>query len=301
MAGGTYATAFLVDHLRGDGNRPLLRIATYLGIPFVLIGVLLLVTDLGNPSLFWHLLTQFKILSPMSMGTWILLSWVVIAVTMVSLWQIENSSSKDTAGRRRKAARFLGSANLVFAVLLMVYSGVLPAVSNKVLWAGTIFLPALFVASAISMGLAILVIAVLSVNAISNGNSVALKSAIKRIVGPTDWAIPSLTVAQTAVANAIAILIELGILVGLVLGIATSATAGAGEALDLLITGALAIPFWLGVILVGLLMPLALYVINWRKNVEARTVRRAMAVSSICIILGGFLLRAVIFVGGQII
>jgi formate-dependent nitrite reductase membrane component NrfD len=35
--------------------------------------------------------------------------------------------------------------------------------------------------------------------------------------------------------------------------------------------------------------------------IKARTVGRAMVISSICIILGGFLLRAVIIAGGQII
>lgn len=300
MAGGTYSTAFLVAHFSGGRNKPLLRLATCLGIPFVVIGVLLLIVELGNPSRFWHFLTQFKVLSPMSMGTWILLAWVVIAVIMVILWRIESSFGKETAGRLQRVTGFLSLVNLVFAVLLMVYSGVLPAVSSRVLWAGTVFLPALSVASAISMGLAILIIAVLTVNAITKGDLAVLKPALNQIPGSTDWAIPNRTVTRIAIANAIVILIEIAALVGHLLGLATSAEAGAGEAPGLLVTGALAVPFWLGVVLLALLIPLALYIINRGKDIETGNAGRIIAISSACVIFGGLLLRAVIIAGGQI-
>lgn len=300
MVGGTYSTAFLVDYFSGGRNKPLLRLATYLGIPLVVIGVLLLIIDLGNPLRFWHFLTQFKLLSPMSTGTWILLAWVVIAVMMVILRRIENSFSKETAGRLRRTTGFLSLVNLVFAVLLMIYSGVLPAVSSKVLWAGTVLLPALFVASAVSMGLAILIIAILTVNATNKGGFAVLKPVINQTLGSTDWAIPSRTVPRIAIANAIVIIIELAALIGHILWLAISAEAGAGEAFELLITGTLAVPFWLGVVLLALLIPLVLYLINWGKDIEARTVERTMAISSICVVFGGLLLRAVIMVDGQI-
>lgn len=301
MAGGTYSTAFLVDHFSGGRNKPLLRLATYMGIPLVVIGVLLLIIDLGNPLRFWHFFTQFKLSSPMSMGTWILLAWVVIAVMMVILWQMESNFSKEAAGRLRKAAGFLSLVNFVFAMLLMVYSGVLPAVSSKVLWAGTVLLPVLFVVSAVSMVLAILIIAVLTVNAANKGGFAVLKPVISQILGSTDWTIPNQTVARIAMANAIVILIELAALIGHVLWLTISAEVGAREASELFITGTLAVPFWLGVVLLALLIPLALYVANWGKDIEARTVERTIAVSAICVVFGGLLLRAVIMVGGQII
>ena len=300
MAGGAYSTAFLVSHFGGGGNKPLLRLATYLGVPLVVTGVLLLVIDLGNPLRFWHFLTQFKLLSPMSMGTWILLAWVVIAVTIVILWRVENHSSKETADRVRGVAGFLSLVNLAFAVLLMVYSGVLPAVSSKALWTGTVLLPALFVASAISMGLAILIIAALTVDATRKGSFVLLKPAISQVFGSTDWTIPNQMVVRLAKANAIVILIELAALIGHLIGLAASARAGASEAFGLLISGTLAIPFWLGVVLLALLIPLALYAINWGKDVETGNVGRVIAISSVCVISGGLLLRAVITVGGQI-
>ncbi len=300
MAGGTYATAFLIDRFGGGSNRSLLRLATYLGIPLVITGVILLIIDLGNPQRFWHFLTQFKLLSPMSMGTWILLAWVVIAVMMVILWRIENRLSKETAGRLRRVVGSLSLLDLVFAVLLMTYSGVLPATSSNVLWAGTVLLPALFVASAISMGLAILIITALTVNATSRGGFAAIKPALNQILGATDWMIPNRTVVRLAMANAVAILIGLAVLIGHVIGLATSTDAGAGEALQLLIAGTLAVPFWLGVVLFALLVPLTLYIISWRKDIETGTVRRAIAISSVCVVLGGLLLRAVITAGGQI-
>ena len=76
MAGGAYFAAFLADRFTGGGNRQLLRLATYVGIPLAVIGVMLLIVDLGQPIRFWHLMVIFKVTSPMSMGTWILLAWV---------------------------------------------------------------------------------------------------------------------------------------------------------------------------------------------------------------------------------
>jgi len=301
MAGGSYATAFLVAYFSVGGNKPLLKLATFLSLPLVVIGVLLLVIDLGNPLRFWHFLTQFKVLSPMSMGTWIVLAWIVIAVMMVILWRIESRCTREITGRPRRITGFLSWFNLVLAVLLMVYGGVLPAVSSKMLWSGTFLLPALFVASDISMGLAILIIVALTINAISQGNYTAFKTTLNQIISLTNWTFPKQTVSRIALANAIVILVEVAALTGHIFGIATYVKTGARPTIDLLIAGRLAVPFWLGVGLLALLMPLVLYGINWRKDIEIGTARRILAISSVCVIFGGLLLRAVIMAGGQMI
>ena len=300
IAGGAYSTAFLVDYFSHHRSRPLLRIATCLGIPLVLIGVLLLVLDLGNPLRFWHLFTEFKVLSPMSMGTWILPVWVVIAVTMVVLWRIDNKASNKLTARIQRVLGFLKVIGLVFAVLLMVYTGTLLAVNSNVLWSSTVLLPALFTASAISMGMAMLIIASLVINAVSKGKPVVLKSVTGWILGSTDLTIPVRTVAQIVAANVIVILIQMVVLIIYVVGLTTSVDAGAAEALRLIITGTLAIPFWLGVVLLAMLIPLVLYVINRKKDLEASSVRYTIALSSFCVVFGGLLLRAIIIVAGQI-
>jgi len=278
MAGGAYFAAFLAERYAGEVNRQLLRLAIYLGIPAAGIGVILLVIDLGHPLRFWHLLASFKGMSPMSMGTWILLVWSAVSVAMVILWLAERRIAEAARPNLRRWTEVLAWINFVFAVLLMAYTGVLLAVSSKPLWAGTILLPPLFVASAISTGVAIVLISAAVVPALG---------------------IPGRTVGQLAEADAIVILIELGALIGFAFSLSGSAMAGAGEALRLLTTGALAAPFWIGIVLLALLIPLGLELANWGKDIETKTVWRAIVASSACVVLGGLILRAVIVIGGQ--
>ncbi|MFC2011283.1 NrfD/PsrC family molybdoenzyme membrane anchor subunit [Chloroflexota bacterium] len=271
MAGGAYFAAFLAEHFTGASDRKLLKLATYVGVPLAVLGVLLLVVDLGSPLRFWHLFTQFDVMSPMSMGTWILLAWVGIAVIMVILWWMVPT--------RQNLADLLSKVNLVLAVLLITYTGVLLAVSNQPLWASTVLLPALFVVSAISTGVALLII-----TAITSGTSGITRQMVGRL----------------AEVDAIAIIVELVVLIGYAIWLGASSMAGASEALGLLTTGALAAPFWVGVVLVALLIPLGLDLKNWGKDVESKSVWGAIATSAVCVILGGLVLRAVITIGGQL-
>ncbi len=300
MAGGAYFAAFLAERFAGIVDRRLLRLATYIGIPLAVVGVLLLVVDLGNPIRFWHLFTQFKVISPMSMGTWILLAWVGIAIILAILWWVENFLTEDVARSLRRTTERLSWVNLVFAVLLIAYTGVLLSVSNQPLWASTALLPSLFVASAVSTGVAMLVLAATAANTVSKGNLIELRMALDQLFGSKDWTIPSRTVARLAEADVILIIVEMVVLIGYAIWLAVSSMAGAGEALRLLTTGVLAAPFWVGVVLLALLIPLGLDIANWGKEIETKTVRRAIITSSTCVVLGGLILRAVIVIGGQL-
>lgn len=300
MAGGAYFAAFLADRFTGGGNRQLLRLATYLGIPLAVIGVILLVVELGHPLRFWHLLATFSLTSPMSMGTWILLVWVFAAVIMAILWWSEQFLSEEATRNLRQITGPLAWIALLFSALLMAYTGVLLAVSTQPLWASTALLPALFVASAASTGVAILIITALIATAITKGGWTELKLAINQLTGSTDWAIPNRAVERLAEAGAVVIVIELAALIGYAIWLSTSAMVGAGEALKLLTTGSLAVPFWIGVVLLALLIPLGLDVVTWGKRIETKVVSRAIVLSSVCVIAGGLILRAVITIGGQI-
>ncbi len=300
MAGGAYFAAFLAERFAGIVDRRLLRLATYVGIPLVVIGLILLVADLGNPLRFWHLFTQFKVMSPMSIGTWILLVWISVAVIMVILWWVQNRLTEEVARNMRRLTEILAWIDVVFSVLVIAYTGVLLAVSNRPLWAGTFLLPSLFVASAISTGVAIIIVTALIANRIGRGSLIELKMAINQLFGSTDWTIPNRMVSRLAEADVIVILIELAVLIGYAVWLATTSMAGAGTALGLLITGTLAAPFWVGVVLLALLIPLGLDIANWGKEIETKAVWRAIIASSACVILGGLILRAVIVIGGQL-
>jgi len=279
MAGGAYFAAFLAERFAGGVNRRLLQVATCLGIPLVVIGVILLVADLGQPIRFWHLLARFRIMSPMSMGTWVLVIWGIVAGLMVVLWLAEGRIPRPATRNLRRMIDVLAWVDLVFAGLIMAYTGVLLGVSSQPLWGGSALLPPLFVASAISTGVALLIITAVTVPALG---------------------IPGRTAGRLAEADAVLILIELAVLVGFAIWLGGSGMAGAGGALRLLTTGVLAAPFWAGVVLLGLLVPLGLELANRRKEVKARGTWVAVITSSVCVLLGGLMLRALIVVGGQI-
>ena len=279
MAGGAYFAAFLVDRFMGGTQKALLRLATYVGVPFAIIGVLLLIVDLGVPIRFWHLLVQFDLVSAMSLGTWILFVWVAAAVIMIFLWNIGRFISVEWARPiLARIANALSWIAFIFAALLMTYTGVLLASSNQPLWAGTVLVPCLFVASAVSTGVAVVLI-----------------TAIFR----RDEAISRRTIARLAEADAVVIVIEMAILIGFAIWSGVSSMGGAAEGLKILTIGALAPAFWVGVVLLALLIPLGLELRNWGKEIRGRATWLAVVVPSVCVLLGGLILRAVIVVGGQ--
>jgi len=284
MAGGGYLAAYLTTKFMKTSPKPLLPLATIVGIPVAIIGVLLLVVDLGTPIWFWHLFTQFKVLSPMSMGTWILLAWVAIAFVQVVLWFLESRVAPEAGALMEKLGGLLSGVNALLAIGLIAYTGVLLAVSSQSMWSGTVLLPSLFVASAISTGVALLIIAAMVVNwATSEGSNM-------RIAGGT--------IGKLAEADAMVIMIELVVLIGLVIWLVIS---GATDALGILAGGgsiSITMGFWIGVVILALLFPLILDMRAHGKAVEGG-VKRTVVMSSLSVIVGGLILRWVMTIGGQ--
>ncbi len=306
MAGGAYLVAFLADRYSGGAHKNLLRLAVYTGVPLAIIGVLLLVVDLGNPLWFWHLFATFKPVAVMSMGTWILLSWVIIAFLMMIAWVVEGDATRkpelypgDMAGRMRRISGFLGWVDLILAVFLMTYPGVLLASTSQAIWASTLLLPALFVASAICTGLALLILMALVINAANRSSSNILNSTVKWLFGSTGRTISRETIGQLAKSLVWVIAIELVVMVGYIIWLGVSSTAGANEALTLLTAGSLALPFWLTVVLLGLLMPLGLLIINRGEGLAVKATS-IVAASATCVLLGGLAFRAIMIIGGQL-
>lgn len=300
MAGGAYLAAFLADRYSGGAHKNLFRLAVYTGVPLAIIGVLLLVIDLGNPLWFWHLFTTFKPVAVMSMGTWTLLTWVIVAFIMMVTWVVEGDATRkpelypsNMAGRMRRISGFLGWVDLVLAVLLMTYPGVLLASTSQAMWSSTILLPAIFVVSAICTGVALLILMALVINAANRSSSNILNSTVKWLFGSTGWTISRETIGQLAKSLIGIIAIEAVVLVSYAIWLGTTGRAG-GEALSLLMTGTLAIPFWIVIVLIGLVVPLLLLLTKQGKTTLI------VVTSASCVLLGGLALRAIMIVGGQL-
>lgn len=298
MAGGAFLAAKAAGRFSGSKDDSLLRLATYLALPLAVIGVLLLIFELGNPIRFWHLFTQFDFGSPMSMGTWILIVWAIIAFIMIVTWWLEGKVSQEMAATMAGMRKLLSRINIFFSAALITYTGVLLAVSSQSLWAGTFLLPVLFVVSAVSTGVAILVLAALALNRIADGSMAELKLALNQIFGTTELKTPKEMILKLAETDAIIIVLEIAVMIGYVIWLATS-SAGS-DALGVLISGSMAAPFWVGVVLLALLIPFGLDLTIRGKTAEAKGVMTTIVTSGLCVIVGGLILRWVITSGGQL-
>lgn len=299
MAGGAYFAAFLINRISRGRHELLPKIAMFLGVPLVLLGSLLLVVDLGEQLRAWHLFTSFRLESPMSMGSWILLLYALIGIVMIALWWAESFEPEEVrltvlsglGSVIRPAARAIGVLSwiaLVLAVLLMSYTGVLLSASNQPLWASTLLLPVLFVVSAIFTGTALLLL--------------VLKTGLGRLLdilfGGEGEPISDETISALGKATIVVGVMELVVLAAFLALLAFGTTPAAAAAVGLLTSGGLSLLFWVGAVVVGLLIPLALLV----ASVRGKEAIVGSIVTSACLVLiGGFVLRLVVVLGGQMV
>jgi protein NrfD len=277
MAGGAYCTAFLADRASGRKQKELLQIATWIGVPMLLLGGLLLTFELGQEVRFWHLLTEFFTLSPMSIGSWLILIWPAVGITLIALWFAEAfDSTEQQTGLFARIASWLRPlvpatevllwVAFVLAILLIVYTGVLLSATNQPLWSETWLLPALFTVSAISTGVGALMVVLL----LKRRTSVRALNILGRV-------------------DPVVTIVELVILVAFLVGLGATRTV--------ITTGTLGLLFWVGAVLIGVLVPLGL---GLRARVRGKESGFEALLAALWSIMGGLVLRAVIVLGGQI-
>jgi polysulfide reductase chain C len=298
LAGGAYFTAFLADRFSGGRHKEWVRFAVYLGVPAALLGALILVMDLGQQLWAWHLFTRFRLVSPMSMGSWTLLVWSTIGVAMIALWfaEVFPAEEKGPFGAIASVLRplvpvadILSWVAFVLAALLIAYTGVLLSATNQALWGGALLLPALFVASAISTGIAALLIVM----------STGIGPFLRDLFGEVGEAPAAEAVVKLVKANTVVIVIESVILTGYLFWLSAFSTPDAALAAGLLLSGSLSPFFWVGVVFTGLLIPLGSGFIALRKPKPA--IPLTVLLSALCVLFGGLILRAVLILGGQML
>lgn len=305
MAGGAYFAAFLIGLFGVDKERRLLKLATYVGVPLVLLGVVLIIADLGEPMRAFNMylgaspqawavipgsgaatvrywpphLTLFPV-SPMSLGGWALIFFTVLGLFLIVLFLAESAKHWELQGAvgwgvdllraLKPVTMFLTWIGLLLAVLVMAYTGVVLAASSMALWATTFLLPALFVSSAICTGVALL-IPLVRLAKTPGGNT--LVSLLRRSLK-------------------VLIVLELVILVAFLIWSAAAGSAGT------LVSGWVGLVFWVGAALLGLVVPLMLEMDVLKSKIGEKGL--LPLVSPALVLLGGLLLRATIVIAGQL-
>jgi protein NrfD len=271
LAGGCYFLAALVDLFGRPEDRPLARLGYYIALPCVILSALLLTFDLHRPLRFWHMLVEsntflpmFKFWSPMSVGSWALLIFGIFSF-LSFLAALSEDNRLDWPGARTfRPPGVLGSMMAavggLFAFFVAGYTGVLLAVTNRPIWSDTTLLGMLFIVSAASISAALMIL-------LAHGYQ---------------WRSPAVLALHRLDAWVIALEFLVLISVMISLGPVFRAWLNAWGLL-----------LFLGVIIVGMLFPLALY---WRRDWLGK--RNATAAAAL-VLIGGFILRLVIVFSAQ--
>ncbi len=230
---GLGAGAFVLGALTNWAKTPaprMKRIAFVIAPVAVAVGTLVLVVDakagFANPLRFFLLVSNLN--SVMAWGVIILSVFLAVSVVDLALLLV-----------RKKTPKALDVVGMVLAVCVAAYTGVLLGDAGLAfpLWNMAI-LPLLFVVSAASTGIA----AVLLVTYLAAPDEVE--------------ALPFLP--KAGLVLPVLELVLVAVLLGVTAGSSGSAAAAGAASVANLVSGAYAVPFWLGFVVVGLVLPFAL-------------------------------------------
>jgi protein NrfD len=169
LAGGSYFLAALIDLMGRREDRPLARIGYYIAFPCVVVSGLLLTLDLGRPLRFWHMMIEnntfkpmFKYWSPMSIGSWALLTFGLFAFLAFLGALAEDGRLTSPILRHLRPPALPGAIVVLLGAMLGLYiagyTGVLLAVTNRPIWSDTPLLGMLFIASGASTSAALMIL-----------------------------------------------------------------------------------------------------------------------------------------------
>jgi len=211
---------------------------------------------------------HLKPFSPMNAGAWALLAFSACAFLAALDVFLEHRG-----GRSMRTFRVVvGVIGGFFGFFLAAYPGVLLGATARPLFVSAHWLGALFLAVGASTGGA----AIALILSLSGGPR---REALARLMGFT----------------AFALVLQLAALALFILGLSSGGSAGIARALAPLITGPYGLSFWLGAVVIGILVPLALQFGGIiRKAAPAMT-----ALVCVLILIGGFVVKYVIIAAGQ--
>ncbi|MHB9145558.1 MAG: NrfD/PsrC family molybdoenzyme membrane anchor subunit [Symbiobacteriia bacterium] len=331
VSAGAFATSATIFLTQGERHRGTALWGALLA-PFpAAIGTGLLVLDLGRPLAFYWLFTTLRLTSPMSFGVWFLSAFLLLSVIYFFLWLPQNwraavASFLPRAWRARAAAddaglrhtrRILAGVGLPFALGVAIYTAILLGASTRPLW-GSPLMPFLFLFSALSTGLAAVMVSLLLARLVSARFAGRLAAGHGYAeVHAEAAATASEAVAPMAAAHdpemrllLVSDLVLLGVeLSTLLLMILYSriGTLASRQAWDVMLSGDYVWVFWLGPVLTGILAPIALEVMELRhssrgaNSIVAKPAGPVLGLlTGTLVLMGGFLLRYVIVYAGQV-
>jgi polysulfide reductase chain C len=280
MAGGAFVVSALADLFGKDKYNELSKAGTYSSFILILVGLVILVMDLGrfgvDPLGVLNAFINFSN-SIMSVGTWIISGLAVISTVTAIIWIFQGSIIL------RKG---LGIIGLILGTSTMAYTGLLLAFSRGRPFWNSAFLPWTFIISGTLTGLAVSILLIPIIAWIMPRFSIDFKN----LVDENQRFNKVLMDSQKYVLILVAIEIVL-VVIELI-------TGHFGQLLSL---GNLTLIF-IGYIVIGLLLPLGIAYSNIKTEYIGKDLKLPVSMASLVFILvGGFLLRYVVLIAGQLV
>ena len=173
IAGGAAFLSGLLDLLGNRLDRRMTRIGYLIALVAIVIGAPLLVVDLTRPERFWHMVWKsdtggpmFKYYSPISLGIWIILAFVIFVVLAVI---VSLADTRSEVGSRKSASGDGSLTDSIFHKIIALgciltgsalagYTGLVLTGTNRPLWGDSAWITLLFLLSGISAGGAAMVL-----------------------------------------------------------------------------------------------------------------------------------------------
>jgi formate-dependent nitrite reductase membrane component NrfD len=276
IAGGAYFTSAMIELVGGPEDRPIARMGYYIAFPLSIVCAILLTLDLGQPERFWHMLVYSVTLtpipkwaSPISVGSYALLffglfSFLSFVDALIETGRLPWAPLREKySGTPRMIYSVIGA---FFGFFLASYTGVLLSTTHLPTWANNPLLGALFIASGASAGLA----------------AIALGLILSKIDVGASWA-------KLKQVDNVALILEIVLLIAFV--------ALLGAAASVYLSGLNAILLIGGVLILGLIVPLAIQFRAGFQGVKSSVTMTVLV--AILILVGSLLMRTVIVMGGQ--
>jgi formate-dependent nitrite reductase membrane component NrfD len=259
----------------------------------VMLGCLLLIFDLGRWYKFWKLFLHFRWVSPMSIGSWLLVGFTLVALLHLYSWLTAEQRNRmfsklpgrlgllkklnrDMSGLRRQIA-LLGTP---ISIGVGIYTGVLlGAVQSRPFW-NTNLVAQLFLFSALSTGCAALILVLAWNHEVADSRAFQLLYTVDICLLTLEFfiVVPYLVHGQLSVQ---AVQDSLGIILG----------------------GPFTLAFWVFFLGLGLLLPLGIETYETApallSNATVHYNKKIAVATAVLVLGGGFLLRYLFVFAGQ--
>jgi formate-dependent nitrite reductase membrane component NrfD len=184
IAAGAYFAATLIDLVGTEADRKVARAGYWIAFPLIVVCGVLLTLDLHRPERFWHMLFRSEVVheaiakgwpwtsagwneaahapllkfwSPMSAGSWALTLFGACSFLsfLGSLWP-EGRLARWL--RHGVIGKLLALVGCVTGLFVASYTGALVTATNQPIWSDTSWVAPLFLASAASTGIAVMIL-----------------------------------------------------------------------------------------------------------------------------------------------